>query len=141
MIDRRELLTLGGVLGGLAAAPEHGEAAALGAGQMTERNVQDLVSAIKGISALIAAQHSFAELGGVRKSLGDYLHANSKFPDFVEIGLDVWTAIHDWHIRLQQPLVQGRDKLGRYTMMLDFTVLVLRPDVVPNFIGVPYDQR
>ena len=43
-------------------------------------------------------------------------------------------------MRLQQPLMLGRDATGRYTLMLGFTALVLRPDVVPNFISAAYDN-
>jgi|KBSMisStandDraft_5_1062788.scaffolds.fasta_scaffold257852_2 hypothetical protein len=140
MIDRRELLTLGGLLG-IAPAPENGEGAAVGAGQMTDRQVHDLVDAINNVKSLIEKQQSFSEINDVRKVQYTYLRGNSKFPDFIDIGSDVWLAIYDWHIRLQQPLVLGRDNNGRYTMMLGFTTLVLRPDWVPTVIGIPYDQR
>jgi hypothetical protein len=71
----------------------------------------------------------------------DYLKSQGKFPDFIDVSADIWYAAHDWHVRLQQPLMLGRDATGRYTLMLGFTALVLRPDVVPNFIGTPYDAR
>ena len=81
MIDRRGLLTLGGLLGGLA-APENGEGAAVGAGQLSDKNVQD-----------------------------------------------------------QQPLVLARDVNGRYTMMFNFTALVLKQEAVHDFIGIACDNR
>lgn len=141
MIDRRQVLTMGGLLGALAPGASPDEGVGSGAGQMTDRNVQDIVNAIKGITSAMAVQQSFAEIAGVRKSLTDYLRASGKFPDFVDVSLDVWTSIYDWHIRMQQPLVLGRDVNGRYTMMLWFTALVLRQDAAPNFIGIPYDNR
>jgi hypothetical protein len=140
MIDRRGLLTLGGLLGGLA-APENGEGAAVGVGQMSDRNVQDLVNALKSIGSEIALQHSNAEILLVRKSMTDYLRANGKFPDFVDVGIDVWLGVYDWHVRMQQALVLARDVNGRYTMMFNFTALVLRQDAVHDFIGIPYDNR
>jgi hypothetical protein len=138
MIDRRELLTLGGLLGGMG-APENG--AAVGTGQMSDKNVQDLVSALKAITTAITQEQSNGEILGVRKSQVDFLRANSKFPDFVDVAIDVWLSIYDWHVRMQQPLVLGRDTNGRYTMVFNFTTLVLRPDAVPTFIGIPYDNR
>jgi hypothetical protein len=140
MIDRRELLTLGGLLGGLA-VPENGEGAAVGAGQMSDRNVQDLVSALKGISSAIEKQQNNGEIGLVRKSQTDYLRGNGKFPDFIDVGIDVWLGIYDWHVRVQQPLILARDVNGRYTMMFNFTALLLRQDAVHDFIGIPYDNR
>jgi len=136
MINRRELLTLGGLLGGLD-APENGS----GAGQLSERGVKEITDALKSINDTLAAQKSSDALAPVRKSQNDYLRSNSKYPDFIDVGLTVWTEVYDWHIRMQQPLVAGRDANGRYTLMLGFTALVLRPDSVPTFIGIPYDNR
>ena len=139
MLDRRELLTLGGLLG--VAAGEPAEGAAVATGQMSDRQVGDVVNAINGLKNLLAQQLSFNDILEVRKSQFSYLRANGKFPDFIDVGTDVWQAVHDWHIRVQQPLVLARDPGGRYTLMLGFTALVLRQDSVPTLIGIPYDQR
>ncbi len=56
MIDRRQLLTVGGLFGALAPA---GDSAAYGTGQMSERAAADVVAALRGISNAVAAQHSF----------------------------------------------------------------------------------
>ena len=138
MIDRRQLLTVGGLLGALAPA---GEETAYAEGQMSDRYVPDLLAGIKAISTAIVAQQSFDAILPLRGRQVDYLKANSKFPDFIDVSADVWMAVYDWHIRLQQPLALGRDAAGRHTLMLGFTALVLRPDAVPNFISVPYDNR
>ena len=140
MIDRRELLTLGGLLG-IAPAPDNGEGAAIAQTPATDRAAQEISSALTRIRTLIEKQQSFDEINEIRKAQYSYLRGNSKFPDFIDIGTDVWLGVHDWHIRMQQPLVLGRDNTGRYTMMLGFTTLVLRPDWVPTMIGIPYDQR
>ena len=141
MIDRRQLLTVGGLLGALAPSEE---ATASGMGQISDRQASDLVSALKNISSAIgqvAAQQSFDAILPVRARQVDYLKANSKFPDFIDVSADVWMAAYDWHVRLQQPLSLGRDATGRYTLLLGFTALVLRPDVAANFISTPYDSR
>ena len=141
MIDRRQLLTAGGLLGALAPA---GEGAAYGAGQMSDRAAADVVAALQKISnaiSAVAAHESFDAILPLRSRQVDYLKANGKFPDFIDVSVDVWMAVHDWHVRLQQPMTIGRDPAGRYTLMLAFTALVLRPDVAPNFISTPYDNR
>ena len=132
MLDRRELLTLGGFLGGMGGT---------GAGQTSDRYALDTVNALKAIGTAITQQQSFDAINPLRERQTTYLKANNKFPDFIDISVEVWTAVYDWHVRMQQPLVVGRDALGRYTMMLGFTALVLRPDVAPNFISTPYDNR
>ena len=139
MIDRRQLFTVGGLLGAL--GPAGGDDAAYGVGQLSPQAAQDLVNALKEIRMTIAAGESFAEIIPVRSRQVDFLKAQGRFPDFIDVGTDVWFAVHDWHVRLQQPLVLGRDATGRYTLMLGFTALVLRPDVVAGFISSPYDNR
>ena|ERR1051325_10584627 len=128
MLNRRELLALGGLAVG-------------GQAQMNDRQAQEITGAINNIKTLIEKQQSFNEINEVRKSQYTYLRGNGKFPDFIDIGIDVWLGVYDWHIRMQQPLVLGRDNTGRYTMIFGFTTLVLRPDWVPTVIGIPYDQR
>jgi hypothetical protein len=139
MIDRRELLTLGGLLGAL--APSGAPAEGIGTAQLSDRQVGDLASALAGIATAITREHNFDAVVPIRTRQNDYLRANAKFPDFIDVALDVWMNVYDWHIRLQQPLVLGRDVSGRYTLMLGFTALVLRQDAAPSFIGIPYDNR
>jgi hypothetical protein len=141
MIDRRSLLTAGGLLGALAPA---GEGTAYGAGQMSDRAAADVVTALQKISTAInavAANESFDAILPLRSRQVEYLKANNKFPDFIDVSAEVWMSVYDWHVRLQQPITIGRDPAGRYTMMLGFTALVLRPDVTPTFISTPYDNR
>src|SRR5437588_5140455 len=136
MIARRRMLEttlFGGFLG--AAAP----AASEPAGQSSERQTQEVVDALKEIrKAIEAPLGSFPEIALVRQKQIDFLRASGRFPDFVDVGLDVWFAIHDWHIRHLQPLAFGRDANGRYTIAVMATQIVLRPDLVPSFVGVAY---
>jgi hypothetical protein len=141
MIDRRQLLTVGGLLGALAPA---GEGTAYGAGQMSDRAAADVIGALQKISnalGVVAAHESFDAILPLRNRQVDYLKANGKFPDFIDVSADVWMSAYDWHVRLQQPLALGRDSTGRYTLLLGYTALVLRPDVAANFISAPYDNR
>ena len=52
-----------------------------------------------------------------------------------------WFAIHDWHVRWLQQMSVGRDGLGRYTIVLDGTFVVMRPELPPSFVGLPYDVK
>ena len=141
MVDRRSILAMGGLLGALAPTGEAAEGTGVAVGQMNDRAAQDLVNALKSIGTLIEKQQSFDAINPVRTRQFDYLKANNKFPDFIDISADVWVGVHDWHVRMQQPVAVNRDATGRYTMMLGFTTLVLRPDVAPGFISTPYDNR
>jgi hypothetical protein len=140
MIDRRSLLTAGGLLGALAPA---GEGTAYGAGQMSDRAAADVVTALQKISSAVsavAAHESFEAILPLRNRQVEYLKANNKFPDFIDVSADIWMSVYDWHVRLQQPLTLGRDSQAE-TLMLGFTALVLRTDVASNFISGPYDNR
>jgi hypothetical protein len=145
MIDRRQLLTMSGVLGALVPVGEPragGDSAAFGAGQsLSPQASQDIVNALKDIKSAIAAGPSFVEIMAVRTKQMEFVKAQGKFPDFIDVGIDIWYAVHDWHIRLQQQLVFGRDPVGRYTLMLGFTALVLRADSAASYISTPYDSR
>jgi hypothetical protein len=146
MIDRRQLLIAGGWLSMLGAptvaAVPSGEGTAAGLGQqLSPQAAQEIVSALKDVRTAIVAGPSFSEILPVRTKQLEFLKANGKFPDFIDAGSDVWFAVYDWHVRLQQQLVFGRDPGGRYTLLLGFTALVLRPEATANFISTPYDNR
>ena len=84
---------------------------------------------------------SFSELREIRQQQRTFLKAGQKFPDFIEIGIDVWDRVYDWHVRHQvTPNIVRRDD-GRYTMAFMFTTLVLRPDLMDNYVGFGYDIR
>ena len=110
--------------------------------QMSDSQVTKIVDALKDVSRAIEAPHgAFVEIMPIRQKQMDYLKATNKFPDFIDVGLDVWFAIHDWHVKhLQQPAL-GRDANGRYTISVMGTQLVMRPDLVPTFVSAPYDSR
>jgi len=75
----------------------------------------------------------------VRQQQRTWLLATRKYPDFLEIGLDVWDNVYDWHVAYQQPLSVQRLADGRYGMAFMFTTLLLRSDVNAEFVGYPFD--
>ena len=75
----------------------------------------------------------------VRQQQRTWLLASRKYPDFLEIGLDVWDNVYDWHVAYQQPLSVQRLTDGRYGMAFMFTTLLLRSDLNPEFVGYPFD--
>ena len=133
MIARREMLgstLVGSLLGG-------------GGGQTASDRValEEIGSAIRALKTSYETQLDFHEIAAVRLRLTDYLRAQMKYPDFLDIGTDIWQSMYDWHVRNMQPIVMNRDPQGRYTLQFMATMLVLRPDLVPNYIGTPYDNR
>jgi hypothetical protein len=129
MLSRRDLLS--GAVVGSAAAPE--------AGQSSDRSSQEIVQALKDLRSAITTPQSFPEIARVRTKQIEFLRGQGKFPEFIELGVDAWFAVYDWHVRHVQPIALGRDPSGRYTIALLTTTLILRVDAEQNFIGVPFD--
>jgi hypothetical protein len=129
MFSRRELLA--GAVAGSVAAPE--------AGQSSDRYLQEVSKEIKDLRLAIEAPRSFPEIQRVRTRQIEFLRSQTKFPDFMELGVEVWFGVYDWHVRHLQPIALGRDPNGRYTLVLMGTVLILRVDADANLLGVPYD--
>jgi hypothetical protein len=150
MIPRRKVVT-GGVLGGLGAFitgeaeatadPAVARAVDPALADVSDEMVGRIVQAITGLRTEVQNLKSFGDLAPVRDAQLTFLRANGKFPDLMEVGISVWFAVHDWHVRWQQPLNISRDAQARYTILLNQTSLVMRTDVTGTFIGLPYDNR
>jgi hypothetical protein len=77
----------------------------------------------------------------LRGAMIQFLRANAKFPDALEVGPGVFLDIYDWHVRNRVTPVMARGADGRYTLGFLFTRLQLRTDTQPDYVGVPYDLR
>jgi hypothetical protein len=136
MIPRRELLgsgLMGGVLGAFA------EPEAQRAGDNLD--VTQIVRALNDLRSEVRNQRLFSEIAAVREAQIMFLRSNGKLPDFIDVGSDIWFAVHDWHIRWQQPLNITRDATGRLILLLLSTQLILRPETQPNYVSLAYDNR
>jgi hypothetical protein len=138
VVDRRSLLN-GTLFSGLAAFTP---------GQQSRSSSQDngddlaVAKAINDLNTTI--QHGIQtspELARIRDQQRIFLKANQKFPDFIEVGLNVWESVVDWHVRHQQPLSVSRIAEGRYIMAVGFTTLILRPELSDNYVGPGIDAR
>ena len=137
MIGRRRMLGTGalGLAGALTAATD------ADAGQRPDVDLERVVRAIGELRDALREQRAFGEIGAVRTAQQTFMRTNGKLPDYVEVGMDVWFAVHDWHVRWQLPPAIGRDPAGRYTIRLMETTVILRLDAQPGFVGIPYDNR
>ena len=75
----------------------------------------------------------------IRQQQHTWMRSTQKYPDFIEVGLDVWDNLYDWHVVHQQPLNLTRTSDGRYTLVFMYTTLILRPDQAPEFVGFAFD--
>jgi hypothetical protein len=75
----------------------------------------------------------------IRQQQHTWMRSTQKYPDFIEIGVDVWDNIYDWHVVHQQPITMTRTADGRYSMVFMFTTLLLRPDQATDYVGFAFD--
>lgn len=137
-MDRRHLVG-GGLLASVSSLLPASEAAAAPAdddGQVAE--------AVIGLRRVLERQFEAARapsrvVAQIREQQRIFIRGSQKYPDFMEIGLHVWEALHDWHVSQLQPVPVTRTPDGRYTMLFMFTTLVLRPDLDPNYVGFGFD--
>lgn len=138
MVRRRELVS-GGIVAGLAT---------LTASRAEGAPALDDEQAARAITRLgeIFERHfdqvypgKWRGIARVRHQQRTWMMATRKYPDFLEIGLDVWDNVYDWHVAYQQPLNVTRLADGRYAMAFMFTTLLLRPEQAPDFVGYPFD--
>jgi len=148
MIDRRQLLstTMAAGLAGLgeSARVTPTDSAGDGGAAQSSRDMADLARAVDGMSARLAAVitewRRFPEISRIREAQKDYLITHAKLPEIIEVGVNVWFDVYDWHIKWQQPLAMGRDANNRRTITLFETLVVLQIDQPPNYVGMPFDK-
>lgn len=143
MVTRRTLLSTGMSM------------TAMGA-EGSERHVQGrdgdprltgVEDALKGVIQELRTMNRGAYTGDfpagarLREAMVPYLRSQQKYPDFVDVGYDVFHQVYDWHVRNHLEMNMGRSTDGRYGIVFQFTRVMLRTDVTPDFIGVPYDAR
>jgi hypothetical protein len=134
-MNRRELVG-GGLLGMTTLLGGEAEAA--------QREPDGAIArAVDDVRALLERhlERPFAELAEIRQQQRIFLKASHKYPDFIEVGIDVWDRLHDWHVRNELPLNVVRRNDGRYTMAFMFTTLVLRPDQADSYVSFGFDTR
>jgi hypothetical protein len=136
-MQRRNLVG-GGMLAGAAALLGDAQPAA---GKQDDDN-RTAARAIESLRTSLERRFAVSpELERIREQQRVFLKSNHKFPDFIEIGIDVWESVFDWHVRHQQPLTATRAADGRYVMTVMFTTLILRPDQATNYVGYGFDAR
>jgi len=141
MVARRDVV--GGTLfTGLAALVTPKAAA-----EQREAGETEVARAIDRLREVLEQQASGCALGQcttvatIRTQQKTFLRANRKFPDFIDVGIDSWDAVHDWHVKNRQQLRSSRLPDGRYGIVFMFTTIVLREDQTPNYVGWGYDAR
>ena len=156
MITRRELVT-GSAFGAMATttasagtAAENPHTPPLDASQEIDnaalRRIADNTAQAGGAlnslnSSFRSNSLAYGYIPKLREAYTLYWRTNGKFPEFCEIGIDVFYDLYDWHLKqhLQVPVSRLAD--GRMVITFMYTQLIVRVDHLPAHIGVPFDRQ
>ena len=139
MVERRNLV--GGLAAGLAALVGAGEVEAAATAQRDENDSQEVSREVRQLRQTIETNFNrpWVTIARIREQQRIWLRANHKYPDFIEVGTDIWDALYDWHVRFQQPINMTRTGDGRYVISFMFTTFILRPDQGADYLGPGFD--
>ena len=137
-MDRRRMLA-GGLVAGVAGLTA-GEAAAQEENPGVARALSALLDEVRTHFDLVD-QPRLNLLGPVDDQMRQFLRANLKYPDFIEVGIDVWESAYAWHIQHRLPLDAVRSADGRYAIRYKFTTLLMRQDVTLTYVGLGFDGK
>ena len=135
-MERRNLVG-GGLVAGIASMVAVGDADAA-----QDRDSIEVSRALGELRRTIENNYNspWLRIAQIREQQRIWMRTTQKYPDFIEIGLNVWEGIHDWHVRFQQPINMSRMADGRYVMSFMFTTLILRTDLDANYVGPAFDN-
>jgi len=156
MITRRQLVT-GSAFGAIASATAAAGATAatpdtppLDAPQEIDNaalkrigdNTAQAAGALNGINSSVRSNTlAYGYIPKLREAYTLYWRTNGKFPEFCEVGSDVFYDLYDWHIKNALPIPVNRLADGRMVITFMYTQLIVRVDQVPGYIGVPFDRQ
>ena len=136
MISRRDLLASGVGAGAVMANHDVGATRP----QTDEaRYFNEMILELRQIRRAVTVEGTQA-ITNIRAAQRTYLKNSSRFPEFVDVGYDVFQSVVDWMVAVRQPVTIGRLGDGRYTVALFASTIVLRPDFPDNYVGQGYDK-
>ena len=144
MVQRRDVIG-SGLVAGLAALVAPGAEAA--SPESPAPQDERVVQAVNGLRETVQSELEalrdgpWGGVARIREQQRTWIRSTQKYPDFIEVGLDVWDSLYDWHVRYQQPISVTRMNDGRYSMIFMFTTIILRPEQAPSYVGLPYDAQ
>ena len=132
MFSRRELVTGGLAAAAAARATDSGAAPV----QCTDNSglLNEILTDVQKMAAPQPVPGAFA-IGMVRQSQRTFLKQAGKYPDQIDVGLDTWDAVIDWHVAALQPFQVARHADGRYAIRFLTTNIVLKPELPENYVS------
>ncbi|HET9469408.1 MAG TPA: hypothetical protein VFO48_13380 [Vicinamibacterales bacterium] len=132
MLSRRELIA-----GGAGMHLARGDAAAA----QNEAEIRALRADVQSIRSILTANPVATNaVTTLRERQRQFYRLNQRFPECIDIGINIWEQMQDWHIRNLRPLNINRGGDGNWQMDFILTVLVLKHNLGDNEISQAYDR-
>jgi hypothetical protein len=77
-----------------------------------------------------------ADVALIRQARRTYLKTAGKFPECLDVGIDVWEGLVDWYVATRQLVDVGRLPDGRHFLRYVGTSIVRRPEVPEGHVGI-----
>jgi hypothetical protein len=143
MISRREAMGAG--LFATLSGPPSAETAQSRDDAEAVRALKDIKGELESVGnavdrGLVGPSVAAGSIGRIRDRFSTHLRAAGKFPDFMEIGLNLFYDVYDWHVRYNQQIQITRLAEQRFTIQFMFTQLIVRWEQDVNYMGVPFDR-
>ena len=139
MFTRRDVM-ISGAVGALstAAVPAYAQDES---GQKALGILKGLEPGVEAIANVVNS-NSLAQgyVKQLRETYTRYLKANNKWPDYCEVGMDVFYDIWDWHVKHGVSPQVSRMLENRISIDFMYTHLILRYDLTGGHIGIPFDR-
>ena len=136
MISRRDLLA-SSVGAATLAAPDSTGATVLQSDNAVYYT--EMIAELREIRRAVSIDGTQA-IALIRGAQRTYLKNSGRFPEFIDVGYDVFQSAMDWLIAVRQPVTINRLPDGRYTVALFASTIVLRPDFPDDYVGQGYDK-
>ena len=135
MLSRRDLLMSGALASRLRPAETDAlqRSSQSGSDAATRQDLQEIRDAVRDLRRLTPS----LDVTQIQDRQRLHFKLSQKFPDYIDIGLQVWERLYTWHFENKLPLKAARTPEGRLEMEFMFTTLVLRADIPDSLIGNP----
>jgi hypothetical protein len=146
MFTRRQVVAQGplaALSATIAPGPAHPEAEA------QDQDSKAVVEELRRFQAAVRAPLSaafesntvaFGYVPKLRLAYTEFLKTNTKFPDFCDIGVGVFYDLYDWHVKNLQPIQVARTADNRMTIRFMYTTHLVKLEMDPGYIGIPFDR-
>jgi hypothetical protein len=147
MVSRRQMIAGTFVAGaaslevvGARSAPLRAARDATGSPPSVSDVVQDNSAAL---SDILSELHSLrtepkpgaGEIELIRQARRTYLKTTGKFPEYLDVGIDIWERVVDWYVATRQTVDVGRLPDGHYFVRYVGTNIVLRQELPEGYVG------